>query len=101
MENRLKILELVVPVAQSREDTAKKVSTNVDKPGRKRTGLFWNRKPNGDVLLTRLGELLKGNHPNMEIVWLEGKSDPAREAPMEALNEASQKCDFVIYAVGD
>lgn len=101
MENRLKILEIMVPVAQSSEDITKNGNTHVEKPGRKRIGLFWNRKPNGDVLLNRLGELLKGKHPDMEIVWLKGKSDPAREAPVEALNEASQKCDLVILAVGD
>ena len=67
----------------------------------KRFGLFWNRKPNGDVLLSSFQELLKERYNNLTINWLEGKTDPAQPAPASSIKEASLKCDAVILATGD
>ena len=67
----------------------------------KRLGLFWNRKPNGDVLLSRFSEILKAYYQDITIEWLQGKGDPAQKAPYSALKEAQEKCDGVILASGD
>ena len=67
----------------------------------KRLGLFWNRKPNGDVLLSRFSEILRARYKDVTIDWLQGKFDPAQKAPESAFKEAKEKYDGVILASGD
>ncbi len=100
MENKFEILEVLDPVAPA-EIHGIKVGSKFDTLAGKRLGLFWNRKPNGDLLLSRFGELLKNHYPDIKVEWLEGKNDPAQSAPEIALNESSQKCDVIINAIGD
>ncbi|OGO21687.1 MAG: hypothetical protein A2144_13665 [Chloroflexi bacterium RBG_16_50_9] len=93
-------LEVLVPVAPAEApitDTGLRGHTIAGK----RLGLFWNRKPNGDILLSRFGELLQERHSDTKIEWLQGKGDPAKGAPMSAIKEALKKCDAVILAAGD
>jgi len=100
MGNNNEILEILDPVAPARV-TRIKASTNMDTIKGKRVGLFWNRKPNGDLLLSRFGELLKNRYTDIKIEWLPGKNDPAQSAPQEVLNESSRNCDVIIVATGD
>jgi hypothetical protein len=100
MGNQDEFLEVLDPTAPA-EVTEVKANSKIDTPAGKRVGLFWNRKPNGDILLSRFGQLLQDRYPDIKIVRLEGKNDPAQGAPEEVLNEAAQKCDAVILASGD
>ena len=67
----------------------------------KRVGLFWNRKPNGEIVLSEFGELLKKRYSDIKVEWLQGKNDPAQSAPESTLKEAGEKCEFVIIAAAD
>ncbi len=103
-----------VPVRSSRKKTEVMIPTS---PGRivkietanrikaldgKRVGLFWNTKPNGDVFLTRVGELLKERFRGIKIVeFLPGKGDTTSAAPSTAIEEAAEKCDVIILSTGD
>jgi hypothetical protein len=94
---RLEVLVPVAPDETSRTDMADRSRTLEGK----RVGLFWNRKPNGDVFLLRVGELLKERFKNITVEVLQGKGDPAQAAPDCAIAEALQKSDAVIMATGD
>jgi hypothetical protein len=70
--------------------------------------LYWNGKPNGDVFLSRVGELLRSRFPDLRVVraWeskpLTRESDPTREASgMTAAEIAALGPDIVIGAAGD
>jgi hypothetical protein len=100
MEKHFDIIEVLNPVAPSR--TAEiRIGSKVDSIEGKRIGLFWNRKPNGDLVLSRIGDLLKNRYPDIEVGWLEGKNDPAQSAPEATLKEAGEKSDFVVLATAD
>ncbi|MFC2001020.1 hypothetical protein ACFLUZ_00760 [Chloroflexota bacterium] len=63
-------------------------------------GLLWNRKPNGDVLLDRLSQLLDEKYHLAQSVRCD-KHVASMPATEEQLSELATKCDFVITAVGD
>ena len=63
-------------------------------------GFFWNRKPNGDLLLKRLEEELVKRLP-LHRTLMRQKALSSSEAPPELLDELSARCDLVILAVGD
>ena len=67
----------------------------------KRIGLFWNRKPNGDIFLSNIGKQLKNRFSGITIEFLTGKYDPAGGAPASAIREAADKCDAVILMTAD
>jgi hypothetical protein len=93
-------IEVLSPVAPAKTTRAKLTPRSNIITG-KRIGLFWNRKPNGDILLARFGELLKERITGVTIEWLEGKGNSSQAAPASAVKEALQKCDAVILAPGD
>jgi|WetSurSiteA1Bulk_404760.scaffolds.fasta_scaffold471213_1 hypothetical protein len=93
-------LEVLLPVAPyeiSRTDMVCRPETLQGKT----VGLFWNRKPNGNVFLLRVGERLKGQFKDVTVLFLQGKGDPAQAAPDSAIAEARKTCDAVILATGD
>lgn len=100
MEENFENIEVLNPVAPSRIADITVGHKVVTLEGKK-IGLFWNRKPNGDIVLSRFGELLKQRYPDVKVEWLPGKNDPAQSAPEATLKEASEACDFIIVAAAD
>lgn len=77
----------------------------IDTFEKKRVGLLWNGKPNGDFFLNRVAELLKEKYKDIDIVkfW---EIDPGRTAHPErkaddTLDFIAEKSDIVISAQGD
>lgn len=100
MESITEHTEVLVPVAPSDKSGPMEGGSHFEMSHGKRLGLYWNRKPNGDVLLRRFGARLAERYET-DAVWLEGKNDPARAAMAETLEEARLKCDAVLLALGD
>ena len=68
----------------------------------KRIGLYWNTKPNGDLLLTRLGEILEERFENLKLIkWFPGKMMSGAGATPEAIRKIAEGCDLVIASTGD
>lgn len=66
--------------------------------GGRRIGLFHNNKPNADVLLERIGELLAREDETLRLVrW--GKPNPT--LPEGRLREFIDQVDAAVCAVGD
>jgi hypothetical protein len=67
-------------------------------------GALWNSKPNGDILLDRIVQLLDERVHFSEIIR-EKKDDkpPMKTSALDErlVNSLAAKCDFVINAVGD
>ena len=101
MDRLSELIEIAVPLGVSRKNVMIRSRESNESLSGKRVGLLWNRKPNGDVLLRRLGKRLKERYPDIEVVWLGEKNDSARGAPTESLEEARRECDAAIVAVGD
>lgn len=64
---------------------------------RKKIGLFWNGKPNGDVLLNAVGKMLKQRFKTIEIVYY----NLCIGAGPENIKQMAGNCDGVIAAIGD
>ncbi|NWG75909.1 MAG: hypothetical protein HXY24_15125 [Rubrivivax sp.] len=82
-------------------DTASRVRTL---EGRK-IGLLWNGKPNGDIFLDRIAEILEKKYKDIEIIkfW---KVDPEHTAfsnkySEETLDRIAKSADIVIASQGD
>ena len=93
-------LEILDPVAPSELNKINLTQRNNILNGQ-RIGLFWNRKPNGDVLLDKFADNLKKYYENINIVWLQGKNDPGRKASSSSIDEVLDKCEIVFLAAGD
>lgn len=63
-------------------------------------GFLWNMKPNGDILLDRLAELLSQRFRLAQVLKRD-KPLASSGAPGEVLNELSTKCDVIVNAIGD
>jgi hypothetical protein len=63
-------------------------------------GLLSNVKPNSDVMLKRIGELLESRLNVASTIFLE-KQSPSYGATSEALDNLIRECDVVIAGVGD
>jgi hypothetical protein len=63
----------------------------------KTVGLFWNGKPNGDVLLEAIGKLLEDRFKDVKLIkfWLYISAGPENQKRM------AEQCDAVIAAQGD
>jgi hypothetical protein len=67
----------------------------------KRVGLYWNTKPNGDVFLSRLAELIEGKFKIKIVKFFPGKVDTSQSISETVLKKIKQSCDLVILATGD
>ncbi|MFH1652142.1 MAG: hypothetical protein ABID87_08615 [Chloroflexota bacterium] len=68
----------------------------------KKIGVFWNMKPNGELFLVKVGQLLKERFPSVSIIdFLPGKPDMTRAAAPESIKKAVAGCDAVVLATGD
>lgn len=81
------------------------VTSRVDTLEGKRVGLLWNGKPNGDLFLNRVAELLEKNYQNIEIIkfW---EVNPERTAMVakysdEVLDQIANSVDIVIASSAD
>ena len=81
------------------------ISPRVDTLDGKRVGLWWNGKPNGDVFLNRIAELLEKNYKGIEIIkfW---EVDPEGTALVtkysdEVLDRIANSVDIVIASSAD
>ena len=81
------------------------ISRRVDTLDGKRIGLLWNGKPNGDVFLNRVAELLEKNSKAIEIIkfW---EVDPEGTAHSnkysdEVLDWIANSADIVIASSAD
>ncbi len=88
-------------ITKEYSDIASRVSTL---EGR-RIGLLWNGKPNGDIFLDRIAEILEKKYKDIEIVkfW---KVDPGHTAfsnkySEETLDRIANSADIVIASQGD
>jgi hypothetical protein len=64
---------------------------------RKKIGLYWNGKPDGDFFWNRIEELLKEKQPDTEIVRLNGPGDLGADFA----ESVSSRVDTLMYGVGD
>jgi len=90
-----------VVITQEYSDIASRVSTLEGK----RIGLLWNGKPNGDIFLDRVAEVLEKKYKEAEIIkfW---KVDPEHTAlsnkySEETLDRIAKSADIVIASQGD
>jgi hypothetical protein len=88
-------------ITKEYSDIASRVSTL---EGR-RIGLLWNGKPNGDIFLDRIAEILEKKYKGIEITkfW---KVDPEHTAfsnkySEETLDRIAKSADIVIASQGD
>ena len=94
-------LELIVPEAPGKVVKGTVVPA-LDTLEGKSIGLFWNTKPNGDIYLKKVGELLKKRFNNVRlIVYMPGKADSTSGASPAVLQKVAQECDLVLVSLGD
>jgi hypothetical protein len=81
------------------------ISPRVDTLEGKRVGLLWNGKPNGDLFLNRVAELLENKYKGIETIkfW---EVDPERTALVtkyseEVLDRIANSADIVIASSAD
>lgn len=89
-----------VPEAPSVDLALPKVNSISDLNG-KRVGLYWNTKPNGDVFLSRLAELIEERFKIKIVKFFPGKVDTSQAISEIVLKKIKQTCDLVILATGD
>ena len=63
-------------------------------------GILDNSKPNADILLTRVAELIAQRTKPAEII-VKSKLRASSAAPPEILEELATRCDAVVTALGD
>ena len=89
-----------VPEAPSVTLALSKVDSVSDLTG-KRVGLYWNTKPNGDVFLSMLAELIEDKFKIGIVRFFPGKVDTSQAISETVLKKIKQTCDLVILATGD
>lgn len=65
----------------------------------KRIGVLWNEKPNGDVILSRLQEILETRYELSRATWRQ-KTSSQRISP-QALEDLAREADFILNALAD
>lgn len=64
-------------------------------------GILWNTKPNGDILLQRVKEVLSSRFKLAGVIWQKKPRGADVAAPAEIIRELAIKSDFVVAATGD
>lgn len=88
--------EVLNPVAEY-ETPILALSPRLEDLNEKRVGLFWNGKPNGDLLLEAIGKLLERRFKNMKTT----RYDLSVSVGPENRRRMAEQCDAVIAAIGD
>ncbi len=78
----------------------KRLADRPDNLDGKKIGLIWNNKPQSDVLLDEIGNLLKEKFPRSEIIHL-NVTDCCTQLPQEELESLANKIDVGAFAGGD
>jgi hypothetical protein len=93
------------PTSIAITDHFQKFAPRIDTFNKKRVGLLWNGKPNGDFFLNRVATLLKEKYNEINLIkfW---EIDPNRTAhperkPDDVLDFIAKSADVVISAQGD
>ena len=81
------------------------IASRVSTLGGKRIGLLWNGKPNGDIFLNRVAEILEKKHKDIKIIKFY-EVDPGGTAFVnkysdETLDRFANSADIVIASQGD
>ncbi len=63
----------------------------------KKVGLFWNGKPNGDLLLEAIAKQLERRFKHMKRI----KYDLSISVGPEKRRQMAEQCDAVVAAIGD
>lgn len=64
-------------------------------------GILWNTKPNGDILLRRIQEVLSARFHLAGVIWQQKPKSADVAAPAEIIRELALKADFVVAATCD
>ncbi|MDP3064452.1 MAG: hypothetical protein Q8O40_14775 [Chloroflexota bacterium] len=92
-------LEVMNPVARLASEL-KGFSSPAPRPQTLRglsVGLYWNRKPGGNFLLERTGELVLEKFPGTQVHFYNAR----RPIPKEVLEQIKSECNVVIGATAD
>ncbi len=65
-----------------------------------RVGILWNGKPNADLLLDRVAELL-GERFGVLVTVRATKPNVSAPAPPDVIQKLVAECDVVVNAIGD
>lgn len=95
----MKKIEVLVPTAEARFGEVP-MAKKPDSLEGKVIGFMWNAKPNGDILLKNLEQILKDRLKPSATIMVK-KPRASSGAPAELIEELSAKCDFIILAIGD
>lgn len=95
----MKSIEVLVPVAEVKFREINMAERPQNLNG-KVIGFIWNNKPNGNLLLKNLEDLLKEKF-RLSGTLTRKKTMASSKAPIEILEELSAKCDLAILAIGD
>ena len=93
------MIELLKPTGRVNQ-IVDKPSTSIISLENKVIGFLDNKKPNFDLFLNRLEDLLPGKYQTARIIRRE-KVHAAVSMGTELLKELSEKCDVVITGSGD
>lgn len=66
----------------------------------RRVGILWNGKPNADLLLDRVAELL-GERFGAAVTVRTAKPNVSAPAPADIIQKLVKECDVVVNAIGD
>ena len=64
-------------------------------------GILWNTKPNGDILLRQIQEVLSTRFKLAGVIWQQKPRGADVPSPAETIRELAMKADFVVIATGD
>jgi hypothetical protein len=92
-------LKILSPLADEYggEQGLRPISPRLDTLKGKRIGLLWNGKPNGDVALQAVADVLQKKNPEAEFVFYSG----AKPFAADMLAQALAECDGFIAAAAD
>ena len=99
----VKIIEVLNPTAKAASVEAE-IAPRIDDLNGKVIGLLENGKPNADIFLSRVGELLGQNFKSVEIVYTQKPGESTGGGfplPAEQMEKLATKCDAVVNGVGD
>ena len=88
--------EVLNPEAEY-ELSIQKIAPRLSDFHRIKIGLFWNSKPNGDVLLNAIGKMLKQRFKTIELV----NYNLCIGVGPENIELMAKNCDGIIAAMGD
>ena len=104
-DNKGQKIRVYCPTSVAITDNFQNFAPRINTFNKKRVGLLWNGKPNGDYFLNRVGTLLKEKYKEADMVkfW---EIDPNRTAHPErktdeVLDSIAKNSDIVISAQGD